>query len=94
MLQLLPQEETIKPNTNNPAEAIDFINSYIEKYRCETLSIDISNMNAIDACYVSTLCGAKHFSKYPEGKLNWKISYPLTKIFNSNFELENCSYEF
>ena len=94
MLQLLPQEEIINPNTNNPTEAINFINSYIDKYHCEILNIDISYMNAIDACYVTSLCATKHFSKYPEGKINWKISCPLTKAFNADLELGNCSYEF
>ena len=94
MLKLLPQEEIIKPDTNNLAEAINFINSYIDKYHCEVLSIDISDMNAIDACYVSSLCAAKHFSKYPKGKINWKISYSLTKVLNTDFELGKCSYEF
>ena len=74
MLQLLPKSSTLTPNTSNPREAVEIINSYIEKYHCANMSVDISFMNVLDACYVSTMCSTKHFIKYPEGKINWVIS--------------------
>jgi hypothetical protein len=49
-------------------------------------------MNAIDACYVTTLCASKHFIKYPNGKINWKISSELIKELNKDFELGNNQY--
>jgi len=50
-------------------------------------------MNILDACYVSTICSAKHYIKYPEGKIKWKISSELVKEFNSRLELGNTDYE-
>ncbi len=92
MLQLLPQNDIVTPNTQNPSEAVEFINSYIEKYHCENMSVDISLMNALDACYVSTLCSTKHYIKYPNGKINWKISSELIREFNKDLELGNTNY--
>ena len=93
MILRLPQlENALTPKSANPAEAVEYINTHIEKTSCENLSVDISFMNVIDACYVSTLCATKHFTKYPNGKINWKISSKLIKDFNKDFELGNSRY--
>ena len=94
MLQLLPQNNTLTPNTFVPREAVEHINSYIDKYKCSTLDVDISFMNIPDACYVSTVCSTKHFLKYPDGKITWKVTSALVPELNKNFELGNCSYSF
>lgn len=92
MLQLLPQNDIVTPNTQNPAEAVDYINSYIDNYHCENMSVDISFMNVLDACYVSTLCSTRHYIKYPHGKINWKISSDIIREFNKDLELGNVNY--
>lgn len=92
MIQLLPQSDTLTPNITNPNDAVKFINSYIDKYHCEKMSVDISYLNIIDACYVTTMCATKHFTKYPSGKINWKISSELVKEFNKDLELGNSEY--
>lgn len=94
MLQLLPQNDTLIPNTTNPADAVEFINTYIDKHNCEVMSVDISFMNVLDACYVSTMCSTNHYIKYPEGKINWKISSELIREFNKDLELGNSDYSF
>ena len=94
MLQLLPQTTSIELKSGNSENAIEIINKYIDCHNCENLSIDISSMNIVDACYVSTLCSTKHYIKYPNGKINWKIPSELIKEFNSSFELENIEYEY
>lgn len=92
MLKLLPQYEVLCPTSIVPAEAVAEINSYIEQNACENLSVDISSMNVIDACYVSTLCSTAHYIKYPEGKINWHVSSDKVKDFNKDLELGNSSY--
>lgn len=92
MLQLLPQIETLIPTSSDPVGAIEQINAYIEKYHCETLSIDISHMNTLDACQVSTLCSTTHFLKYPNGKIDWIVSSSLVREFNQSLELGNTEY--
>ena len=57
------------------------------------MSVDISFMNILDACHVSTICSAKHYVKYPDGKIKWKISSERVKEFNSRLELGNADYE-
>ena len=93
MLQLLPQTESLTQFSANPAETVEYINSYIEKHSCKKMSVDISFLNVLDACYVSTLCSTKHYIKYPDGKINWKISSELVKEFNKDLALGNISYE-
>lgn len=93
MLKSLPQNKTLNIIETNPDEAISYINNFIENHSCKTMSIDISFMNIIDACHVSTICSTKHYVKYPDGKIKWKISSELIKEFNSRLELGNADYE-
>jgi hypothetical protein len=92
MIQLLPQEEVLTPNSTVPSEAIDIINSYVKNYHCENLTVDISAMNVIDACHVTMLCGANHLIKYPNGKIFWIVSSELVKSLGKHFELGNAEY--
>lgn len=91
-LQLLPLEEILTPNSTNPKSAEEFINSYIDRYHCKNMSVDISCMNIPDACYVSTMCSTKHYLKYPDGCITWKVSSGLIRDFNKNMELGNSIY--
>ncbi len=92
MIQLLPQSEILDTYSTNPIEAVEHISSYIEKYHCENLTVDISHLNIMDSCMVSTLCSAKHYIKYPQGKINWKVSSEVIKDFNKDFDLGNSDY--
>lgn len=92
MLQLLPQNRIFTPSVTMPEQVINDINSYIEKNSCENMSVDISFMNIIDACQVSTLCATQHYIKYPQGKINWKVSSELVKEFSKNLSLGNSEF--
>ena len=93
MLNKLPQlQETLTPNSANPAEAVDYINSYIDSFSCENMSVDISFMNVIDACHVSTLCSTTHYIKYPQGKIHWIVSSKKVREFNKDLDLGNNCY--
>jgi len=93
MLKLLPQNETLKIESAQTSDAVEYINKYIDNHSCENMSVDISFMNILDACHVSTICSTKHYIKYPSGKIKWKISSELVKEFNSRLELGNADYE-
>lgn len=92
MLQLLPSSDILTPNTTNPQEAVDFICNYIDRYHCENMDVDISFMNILDACFVTTMCSTKHFIKYPQGKINWKVSSDLINDFTGRLSLGNDKY--
>lgn len=92
MLKLLPQSEALIIDTAVPSEAVDFIKSYIEKNVCENICVDISRMNILDACYVSTLCSTHHYIKYPQGKIEWRVSSDLVSEFSRDLELGNSSF--
>jgi hypothetical protein len=92
MQQLLPQNNVLVPDTYEPSMAIEFINSHIKNSECQKLSVDISFMNIIDACYVSTMCSASHYVKYPEGKISWLVSSKLTESLTTDLGLGNTEY--
>ena len=93
MLKKIPQpEHTLTPSCVDPASAVDYINSHIKENYCEKMSVDISFMNIIDACYVTTLCSTQHYIKYPNGKITWKVSSESVREFNKDLELGNSEY--
>ena len=92
MQQLLPQREILIPDTCEPQKAVEYINSYIKQSECTNLSVDISFMNIIDACYVSTMCSTSHYVKYPEGKVSWLVSSKLTEEFTKDLGLGNSEF--
>ena len=92
MLQILPKEESLTPTVSGVQNTIEFINKYIDKFHCEHLSVDISFLNVLDACYVSTICAAKHYVKYPQGKICWKIASELSAELNKKLDMGNSDY--
>lgn len=58
----------------NALNIVESINNYIRDNDCPHLAMDISHLNVIDASKVTLLCSTFHWSKYPEGKISWKIS--------------------
>ena len=92
MIQLLPQNEMLCPECTSACEAAEKINFYIQNSSCKNMSVDISLMNILDACYVSTLCSTQHYIKYPDGKIKWKVSSDSVREFNKSLELGNCEY--
>lgn len=95
MLNKLPQYiDTIVPNMSTPSDTVSYISDQIERSSSKYMTVDISNMNVLDACFVSTLCSTKHFSKYPNGKITWKVSSESVKEFNKDLDLGNCNYIF
>ena len=92
MQQLLPQSEILIPNTTNPEKAVEYVNSYIDTSCCENLNVDISFMNIMDACHVSTMCSTKHYIKYPSGKIVWKVSSEIVKEYTKDMSLGNSEY--
>ena len=80
------------PNTTKAENAIEYINSYIDRTDSNKLSVDISHMNIIDACYVSTVCSAAHFIKFPNGKIDWLVSSEEVKKYTRDMSLGNSEY--
>ena len=93
MLNKLPQIEShLRINNNEPKALVRYINEYIQQNSCENFSVDISFMNILDACYVTTLCSTEHFIKYPNGRIRWKVSSNSIKEFNKDLTLGNVDY--
>ncbi len=55
---------------------VETIKNYINENDCPKLSMDISDLNIIDASKVTVLCSTHHWAKYPDGKISWKINSP------------------
>lgn len=93
MLNKLPQlQKTIVYNGENSIEIIEYINSYIEKNYCESITFDISTLNIIDSIHVTTLCSTKHYIKYPKGEIRWIVSSTMIQDLNKDLELGNSTY--
>ena len=94
MLQIISQNDSkIILNNTNPETNIDMVNKYIKLCNCEYMTVDITNLNVMDACMVSTLCSTEHYLKYPEGKINWIINSEEVMDYTSDISLGNTCFE-
>lgn len=93
MLQIIsPQDSKIIVQNQSPQRNIDMINEHIKLCHCENMTIDISNLNIIDACSISTLCSAEHYLKYPNGKINWIVNSKAVEEYTSPISIGNSKY--
>lgn len=59
--------------TTNAIDLVENIKNYICEHDCPNLSMDVTHLNLIDASKVTIICSTYHWSKYPNGKISWKI---------------------
>ncbi len=74
---------------NNAINLVESIKKYIHENDCPNFSMDISNLNIIDASKVTVLCSTYHWAKYPNGKISWKISSNEVKGIINPLDLGN-----
>ena len=87
----MTQEIGTNINTHDTARFVESMKKYISENDCPTLSMDVSHMNIIDASKVTILCSTYHWSKYPNGKINWKIASPEIREIIKPLNLGNIN---
>ena len=93
MLQIIsPKDSKIILDNNTPQKNIDMVNEHIKLCNCEHMTVDITRLNIMDACMVSTLCSTEHYMKYPNGKIDWIINSKEVENFTSNMGLGNSEF--
>ena len=75
-----------------PNDNVDMVNSHIKLCNCENMTVDITRLNIIDACMVSTVCSATHYLKYPNGKIFWRVNSPEVEEYTASFGLGNSKF--
>lgn len=73
---ILKEDFPISNQGEDTITLVESIRKYILENDCPTMSMDISNLNIIDASKVTILCSTYHWAKYPNGEISWKIKYP------------------
>ncbi len=93
MLKLLSQNpSTIKLKDSEPNKILNSLKEYMSSPESEFSTIDISDMNMIDACRISVLVSTEHFINHPTGKINWIVSSSSVEKFVSPLGLGNSSF--
>ena len=93
MLQIFSNNtSTIVLDNINPQTHLDMINEHIKQCSCPNMTIDISRLNLMDACRVSTLCSTTHYMKYPDGKIDWVVNSKKVKDYTDPMNLGNSNY--
>ena len=93
MLQVF-SKDTSKLILNNkaPQTNIDSVNTHIKLCNCQNMTVDISNLNIMDACMISTLCSTTHYMKYPNGKINWIVNSKEVADYTASMNLGNSKF--
>lgn len=93
MLKLLSQNpSTIKLKDSEPNKILNSLKEYMSSPESEFSTIDISDMNMVDACRISVLVSTEHFINHPTGKINWIVSSSSIEKFVSPLGLGNSSF--
>ncbi len=93
MLQILSSKDSkIIVHTQSPQKNIDMIKEHIKLCNCKNMTIDITNINVMDACMISSVCSAEHYVKYPEGKINWIVNSKEVQEYTSSMFLGNSEF--
>lgn len=93
MLKIIsPKEDKIVLEALSPEKNIDIIKNHIKFSKCNNMTVDISSMNIIDACTVSTICSAHHYIKYPDGKIKWIVNSKKIEEYTSKSSLGNNEF--
>ncbi len=83
----------LKLKKTNTQKAIDEIEDYLFNTKEKDASVDISDLNLIDASRCAILCSTKLFAQYPNKKIFWSIRDEQTKKMISNLRLQNMELE-
>ncbi len=93
MLQVFTKDlSQITLENNNPNTNIEKVNEHIKLCDSKYMTVDISELNIMDACMVSATCSATHYLKYPEGKINWIVNSPIVEEYTKTMDLGNSNY--
>lgn len=93
MLKILSQNNsTIMLNDSEPNKIVETIKEYITNSEGESLTVDISRMNLLDACRISVMCSTEHYLKHPEGQINWVVASSSVEKMVSAMGLGNSSF--
>lgn len=93
MLQVFSKDiSTLILDSKNPQKNIEIVNSHIKLCNCKNMTVDITGLNILDACMVSTLCSTTHYMKYPDGKINWLVNSKKVADYTSDMNLGNTEF--
>lgn len=95
MLQVFSNDITqLVLDTISPEKNIELVNSHINYADCKNMIVDITKLNVLDACFVSTMCSTSHYMKYPDGKINWVVNNKDVINYTKDFSLDNVEFTY
>ena len=93
MLQVFSENLSTVVLDSTPTDVnIERLNEHIKLCNCQNMTVDISGMNIIDACMVSSVCSATHYLKYEKGKIKWIVNSPKVEEFTKSMNLGNSDF--
>lgn len=58
----------------NSGKILERVRTYIKKYDCPEITLDLSGLNLFEASKVMVLSSVYHYNKYPDGKLKCHVA--------------------
>ncbi len=89
MVQNVIKNKYIDFNCGNSEKILDNVKNYINKFDCPEISLDLSQLNILDATKIMVLSSAYHYQKYPEGKVKCRVQSDSVKELVTTFVTQN-----
>jgi ABC-type transporter Mla MlaB component len=93
VLALNKEQLAFNSVTESVEDMVNDVRKYISERECPVLSMDISNLNLIDASKFTILCSTYHWAKYPQGKINLAINSDEVKNLVKSLQLGNIIFQ-
>jgi len=92
MLQTISVDIRNFPESLSSDKIIQAVNNQIETRKSDTITVDISFLNVLDACKVSMLCSTENYKKNPERKINWIVNNKDVELYTKAMCMGNSEF--
>lgn len=89
MVQNVIKNKYLDFSCGNSEKILDNVKNYINKFDCPEMTLDLTELNILDATKVMVLSSAYHYQKYPEGKVKCRVQSDNVKKLVAVFVTEN-----
>lgn len=89
MVQNITKSKYLDLNCGNSEQILDKVKTYINKFDCPEMMLDLSGLNILEAAKVMVLSSTYHYKKYPQGKIKCRVQSDNVKGLVSAFVTDN-----
>lgn len=77
---------------DNTEVNLSVLKEHINSSNGANITVDISNLNILDASKIAVMGSTAHYLKHPDGKINWIVNSKKVKEYTTSMSLGNSQF--